>query len=68
MENLFAILITVVLWGLVFYVAWWALGKIALSEPWNKVATVLLVVLTLIVMVGILTGNVPLIPVTGWKK
>ncbi len=68
MENLFAILITVVLWGLVFYVAWWALGKIGLEEPWNKVATVILVVLTLIVMVGILTGNVPLIPVTGWKK
>lgn len=53
-----SLLITIVIWGLIFYVAWWALGKMALSEPFNKIATVILVIAVLCVLIGILNGNI----------
>ncbi len=56
--SLLTLFISIVLWGLVFFVAWWGLGKIALPEPFNKIATVLLVVATVVVLIGLLTGSI----------
>jgi heme A synthase len=53
-----AILLTIVFWGIIFYVLWWALARIALPEPFNKIATVLLVVATVVVLIGILNGEI----------
>jgi len=55
-------LLHAILWlsvvGLIFYVLWWALGKIALPEPFNKVATVLLVVIGAVVIIYFLLGMI----------
>lgn len=37
--------------GLIFYVLWWGLQKVALVEPWNTVARVILVIATVLVLV-----------------
>jgi hypothetical protein len=58
MPLLIAILISLVIWGLIFYVLWWGLGVIALPEPFSKVATVILVVATIVVLIGLFTGTI----------
>jgi hypothetical protein len=59
--NLVDFLVYLIIWGLVLYLLWWGLGRIAPPEPFNKVATVILVVITIAVIVGPLLGyvNVP---------
>lgn len=56
--SILAILITLVIWGLVFYVLWWGLSVIALPEPFNKIATVILVLAVVIVVIGTLMGEI----------
>lgn len=63
--NVFDLIVSLILWALGFAVAWWALGRAALDEPWNKTITVILVLFTVIVIFGLLTGNVPLIHIGG---
>jgi len=53
-----SVLISLVIWGIIFYVLWWGLGKLGLPEPFNKVATVILVITTILVLIGILDGQV----------
>ena len=57
-----SLLFSLVIWGIIFYVLWWGLGKIALPEPFSKVATVILVLATIIVLIGLLTGSVAPFP------
>ncbi len=56
--ELLNLLVTIVIWGVIFFVAWWGLAKIAPPEPWNKVATVILVLATVIILIGLLTGSI----------
>ena len=58
--NLVLILIWLVVLGVIFYVAWWGLGKIGLPEPFNKIATVVLVLLTVLVLIWLFVGALPL--------
>jgi hypothetical protein len=51
-----AILISIIIWGFLFWLAWWGLGKLALGEPFTKLATVVLVIAAIVVVLGILTG------------
>ncbi len=53
-----ALLISFVIWGLIFWLLWWGLGKVGIPEPFNKVATILLVVASIIVVIGLLTGTI----------
>lgn len=55
-ETLMTILIYLVVWGLVLYVLWWGIGRIGLPEPFAKIATVALVLLTVIVLLNLLFG------------
>jgi hypothetical protein len=48
------IVLQLVIGGLVAYVLWWALSKIAFPEPINKVALVLLVILIAIWLINLL--------------
>ncbi len=52
--SLIGIILYLVIWGLVLYVLWWGLGRIGLPEPFSKIATVVLVVLTVIVLLNLL--------------
>ena len=57
--GLLTLLISLVIWGLIFYICWWGLGKIGLPEPFNKVVIVILVLVTIIVLIGLLMGTIP---------
>jgi len=48
------LVLQLVVGGLVAYILWWALGKIALPEPFNKIALVLLVVLCALWLINLL--------------
>lgn len=58
-----ALLLTIVIYGLIFWLLWWGLGAIALPEPFAKVATVILVIAAIITLIGLLTGSVGTFPV-----
>lgn len=55
-DQLIEALIYVVVWGVIMWVLWWGLNTIAPPEPWKKVGTVLLVLITVLVLVNILLG------------
>jgi hypothetical protein len=57
--TILSLLISLVIWGLIFWLLYWALGSIAVPEPFNKVANVILVVATVVVIIGLLTGSIP---------
>jgi len=49
-------LVELVIWGLIVWILWWALAKIAPPEPFMKIGTVILVLLTVVVLINILLG------------
>lgn len=55
--DLISLLVTVIILGLIFYVVFWALGKIALPEPFNKVAVVIVVLIAVVMLLGLLFGS-----------
>lgn len=55
-EQLLNALVVLVIWGVIMWVLWWGLHKIAPPEPWLKVGTVILVIITVVVLVNILLG------------
>jgi uncharacterized membrane protein YhdT len=66
-ETLIAVIIYLVVWGLVLYVLWWGIGRIGLPEPFGKIATVVLVLLTVVVLLNLLFGFVGQ-PLIQWKR
>ncbi len=54
--DIVSILIYLVVWGLIIYVLFWAIGRIGLPEPFGKIATVILVLLTVIILLDLLLG------------
>lgn len=57
-KYMISLLISLVIWGLIFYVLWWGLAKVGLPEPWDKIITVVLVLATVIVIIGLLQGSI----------
>lgn len=55
-ESLINLLIILIVWGLIFGVLWWGVGKINPPEPWKTVITVVLVLITVLVLVNLLLG------------
>ncbi len=53
-----AILLSLVIWGLIFWLLWWGLKTIGIAEPFNKIATVILVIASIFIVVGLLTGSI----------
>lgn len=53
-EQLLSALFVLVIWGVIMWVLWWGLHKIAPPEPWLKVGTVILVLITVVVLINIL--------------
>lgn len=54
--SLLGLLVYIVIVGLIFYVLFWAIGKIGLPEPFGKIATVILVLAVVIVLLNLLLG------------
>jgi len=61
-DAILTLIWTIVIFGLVLYVLWWGLGRLGLAEPFGKIATVVLVAITVILALGLLLGRVPMIP------
>lgn len=57
--SLLNLLITIVIAGIVAYIAFWGIGKIGLPEPFNKVAVAIIVLAIVIFLIGVLTGTLP---------
>ena len=58
MTPLLLVILALVFWGLILYILWWGLGKVELGEPLQKIATVILVLATVVIAIGILMGNI----------
>lgn len=56
--DLISLLVTLIVYGLIFYVLYWALGAVGLPEPFGKVANVILILASVLVLLGIVTGSV----------
>jgi heme A synthase len=57
--TLMSLLITLIVWGLILAIIWWALSQIPMPEPFNWVARAifaLIVVIVLLSLVGALPG------------
>ena len=55
-DTVLSALVQLVIWGLILWILYWAFGKIAPPEPFMKIGTVILVLLTVVVLVNILLG------------
>ena len=55
-SALMSLLIQLIIGGLILYVIWWGLGKIGLPEPFNKIAMVIVVLVTVVFLINILMG------------
>jgi len=55
-ENLLYLLVAVAVWGIVLYVLWWGLRKLALGEPWDKIGIAILVIITILVVLDLAFG------------
>lgn len=58
MIPLFALLVTLVIYGLIFWLFFWALGALAVPEPFHTVIRVVLVLAAVVVILGLLTGSI----------
>jgi hypothetical protein len=56
--SILAILFSLVIWGLIFWLLWWAVGALALPEPFAKVITVILIIGAVVVILGLLMGSI----------
>jgi len=57
------LLLTLVIYALIFWIILWGLNFIGIPEPFNKVIRVILVVGIIIIIVGLLTGKVAPFPI-----
>ena len=60
--SIVAILLSLVIWGFIFYLLWWAKDKLGLGDPWDKGIVFVLVVATVVVIIGLLTGSIAPFP------
>lgn len=56
MASLVGLLITLVIAGLIFWLVWWFIAYVALPEPFNKVARVLVGLCALVFLISMLLG------------
>lgn len=61
--DILNLLVNIIIWGIVFAILWWGIQKVALPEPFNKVAVVVLVLLTIVVLLSLLFGAMPTVRV-----
>lgn len=60
--TIITLLISLIVWGLIFWLCWWGLGAVGIPEPFHKVAVVVLVIAAIVVVIGLLTGGVAPFP------
>ena len=58
MISLIAVLLSLVIWGLIFSILWWAIGVVGMS----KVAVAILVIASVVIAIGLLMGSIAPFP------
>lgn len=58
LAGLIATIIYLIVAGLIFYLLYWLLGVVALPEPFQKIATVILAIAAVLVIIGVLLNLV----------
>ncbi len=56
MDAMISLLVFVLVFGLVAYLIFWAMGYLGAPEPIRKVVTVVVVIIGLLVLIGYLPG------------
>lgn len=54
--SLFTLVITIVIGGLIYFLLDWMLNKLAIPEPFNKLARVVLILAVVIFLINALLG------------
>jgi hypothetical protein len=54
-------LVSLIVVGLVCYLLWWLIGYMALPEPFDKVARVIIALVAVVYLIGVVTGNAPVV-------
>ena len=67
LTALISLILTIFILGLIFYLFWWAIGAVALGDPFDKIMRVVVVAAALIVMLMVLLGGyrIPLPGISG---
>ncbi len=55
-NSLVMLFVWIVVVGLIFYVAWWGLGQLALPEPFDKLARGVIIVIAVLLLINVLLG------------
>jgi len=53
-----AILFSLIIWGLIFWVLRWGLSAVDVGDPFQKIANIVLVIAAVIVVIGLLMGSI----------
>lgn len=61
-NGLLGLLVWVIVIGLIFGLLWWLIGYVALPEPFNKAARVILAVVAVVMLISLLLGLVGVPP------
>jgi len=56
--NIVSLLVTVIILGLIFGILWWGINQIPMPAPFKSVAIGIFVLIVVLVLLGLLTGNV----------
>ena len=59
METLIVVLITLAVFGIVFYLATWIIGWMALPDPAQLPVRIVVGVVFLLILLGMFTGHIP---------
>jgi hypothetical protein len=65
--DVISLIIWVILLALVFYAAIWVIGWMALPDPAALIVRVLVGLVMLLVILGMVTGHVPMAHVNFWR-
>jgi hypothetical protein len=65
LSLLIATLLSFVIWGLIFSALWWGIGRITMAEPFKNFAVAVLVIASVVIVIGLLTGGIAPFPILG---
>lgn len=54
-----ALLVTLIIWGLILAIVWWAISQIPVPAPFSWVIRVVFALIVVIILIQILMGGIP---------
>lgn len=63
---LIGVIVWIIVIGCIFGLLWWLIGYVALPEPFNKIARIVIAVLAVLLLINVLLGLVGS-PIVRWR-